>query len=366
MKPRWWMAAGTLTWTLGCGSAGAKPIALGAPEAKLPAVLTQVGDVVELADGRIALVELRDRLFLFGDFADGGMRTVGERADIAPGEPAPGKYKFPGYVLHFNGDTLALVDFAAQRTTLWNERGEFLSVLGLYPVAGPNQPLAYDSLGHAYKEDYRSVMGGLEPGEKIRSDSLNVIRFPRDGTLGDTVVRLKLPELAEGKFGEEVKSVSTIFGGRDLFGVLPDGSIWVARADENRVDWRSPDGRWTPGAKRPYTKVPVTQADKDRFLEQAYASGLQRGVSVSFPFAKFKPPFVLGLTQPSGEAWLLRSRAAGDSAPVYDVVARDGTVRPPVQLPVGSTLAGFGKDGAIYLVLREADGKQAVGRYRLK
>jgi hypothetical protein len=209
-------------------------------------------------------------------------------------------------------------------------------------------------------------MGGLEPGQKVQTDSLNVIRFPRDGIIGDTVVKLRLPELGEGKFGDQTKSVATIFAGRDLFGVLPDGSLWVARAAENRVDWRSPEGRWTIGRSRPYTKIPVTQADKDRFMEQAYASGLQRGVSVSFPFAEFKPPFTSALTRPNGDVWLQRPRAASDSTAVYDIVAREGGALAAIQLPTGSGLAGFGSDGAVYLVARGADGKQSVERYRLK
>ena len=37
----------------------------------------------------------------------------------------------------------------------------------------------------------------------------------------------------------------------DRWGVLPDGSLWVARVYENRVDWRDPDGKWTRGSRCP-------------------------------------------------------------------------------------------------------------------
>jgi hypothetical protein len=342
-------------------------IVLDHPEATLSTTFPQVSNVIELRDGRIALADLKDRVFVFADFATGKVTTVGEHVDtILPGDHAPGKHKFPGQVLRFPGDTIALVDFAAERTSLWNEQGQFLSLIPLLPVAGTNQPLIYDSLGRAYKEDFRSVMGGLEPGAKINLDSLPVLSYPRTASTADTVARIKLPPLAQGRFGEQSKMVPTIFGARDAFGVLPDGWLWVARATENRVDWRSPDGKWQLGTGRPYDKIAVTQADKDRFLEIAHRNGLQRNVDVSFPFAASKPPFSSAVSRAPDQVWLLRSRPASDSTPVYDVVSRDGATHPSVQLPKGGALAGFGKDGAVYVLVRGADERQTLGRYRLK
>ena len=40
-----------------------------------------------------------------------------------------------------------------------------------------------------------------------------------------------------------------VFSGVDRWGVLPDGSLWMARVYDNRVDWRGPDGRWS-GVRR--------------------------------------------------------------------------------------------------------------------
>ncbi|MEP6571486.1 MAG: hypothetical protein ABJD11_02290 [Gemmatimonadota bacterium] len=342
-------------------------IVLDHPEATLATTFPQVSNVIELRDGRVALADLKDRVFVFADFATGKVTTVGEHVDtIVPGDPAPGRHKFPGQVLRLPGDTVALVDFASERTSLWNEQGKFLSIIPLQPVAGGNQPLMYDSLGRAYKEDFRSVMGGLEPGAKIKMDSLPVLRFPRSASTADTIAELKLPSLGEGHFGEQTKMVATIFGARDAFGVLPDGWVWVARATDNRVDWRSPDGTWQVGTARPFEKIPVIQADKDRFMDIAHQNGLQRGVAVSFPFATIKPPFSSAVTRAPDQVWLLRSRQSGDSTPVYDVVSRDGANHPPVQLPKGGALAGFGKDGAVYVLQRGTDQRQSLGRYRIK
>jgi len=353
-----------------CGDARSPHVVLDQPETTLGRSFQQVSNVVELSDGRIALAELRDRTFLFADLATGETTPVGEHADtIANPDSAPGRHKYPGYVLSLWGDTLGLVDFAAERTTLWNERGEALGVLGGRLVGGQNQPLNYDARGHGYKEDVRGVLGGLEPGDELKFDSLNLLRIAPGDTVADTVARLKLPVWGRGQFGEQTKIVSTIFSGRDIFGVLPDGSLWVARARENSVDWRSPSGEWTRGRSRSFAKVPVSQQEKDVFLErlrqQMAQMGAPAGIELSYPFADEKPPFVAGATNPAGEVWLQRSRAFEDSVPVYDVVGRDGALKRTVQLPRNASLAGFGREDRVYLILREGD-RQLVGRYVVK
>jgi hypothetical protein len=184
------------------------------------------------------------------------------------------------------------------------------------------------------------------------------------------VAHLKLPLWGRGQFGEQQKIVSTIFSGRDLFGVLPDGSIWVARASNNAVDWRAPDGSWTRGPARAFSAVTVPQEEKDAFLErlrgQMAQMGAPAGIELTYPFADQKPPFGAGLTNPAGEVWLQRSRAWQDSVPVWDVVGRDGNGIRSVQLPRNASLAGFGPSGRLYVILREADGTQRVARYILK
>jgi len=341
-------------------------LVLDQPEAVLPGSFAQVSNVIEFRDGRLALADVRDRRFLFASFA-GRIDTIGIHTDtLWPGDPAPGKHKLPGQVLHFRGDTVALVDFAAQRTTIWNEEGKFLAVLPTRPLGGTtNQALAYDTMGYAYKADYRAVMGGLEPGRSIAVDSAPVLRYAREDTVADTVARLRLPQFGDGKFGEEIKKVAVIFSPNDLFGVMPDGSLWVARASTNSLDWRSPSGTWTRGESFPYPKVRVTQADKDRFMDAAHRNGLPSAIDIQYPFADYKPPFLLGLSGRDHQVWLQRARPAGDSVPVYDVLGQDGRRLRVVQLPAGVMLEGFGKDGAVYAAIRNGDGRQKVVRFRL-
>lgn len=355
-----------------CGKDAPAPVTvLDQPEFTLDHTFRQVSNVVELSDGRLALADIKEKTFLFVNPANGETTLIGEHSDtIKKDDPAPGKHRLPGYVLHFGGDTVGLVDFGAQRTTIWNEKGEYLGVLPGGGVGGYNQPLNYDAKRAGYKEDVRSVLGGLEPGQELEFDSLSVIRINPGDTVADTVARLKLPVWGRGQFGAQQKIVSTIFSGRDLFGVLPDGSIWVARASNNAVDWRSPDGTWTRGPSRSFATIPVPQDEKDDFLVklrgQMAQMGAPAGIELTYPFANEKPPFQAGQTNPAGEAWLQRSRAWGDSVPVWDVIGRDGKGIRALQLPRNASLAGFGKGGKIYVVLREGEDQQKVVRYAVK
>ena len=59
-----------------------------------------------------------------------------------------------------------------------------------------------------------------------------------------------------------------------------------------------------------FTKLPVTEADKERVLAQVREQGKQFGMpqelKIVYPFADTKPPFDFALGHPSGEVWLQR------------------------------------------------------------
>jgi hypothetical protein len=349
-----------------CGEAGGSATAQNVTlEARLPATFTQVSNVVELGGGRVAFTG--DRQFLMADLTSGKVDTIGVRSDtLAEGAPTSA-YKFPGWVARLAGDTVALVDFAAIRTTLWNDRGQPLKALAIPPAGGATPVLSYDHQGFGYKTDYRSLLGSPEPGGEVQpSDSVPVIRIQFASGRVDTVASLAAPILGEAKFGEQTQQVATIFGPNDLFGALPDGRVWVARAKENRVDWRGPGGVWIRGTPRDFEKVPVTDADKARVLERirAQAGGrLPDSLQLQWPFAEHKPPFENAVASPAGEVWLQRSRPIDGTEYVYDVYGPDANWKRAVKLPPDVVLAGFGKDGALYGVVKEGE-RRTVARLR--
>jgi hypothetical protein len=339
-------------------------------DARLSASFGMLSNVVELQDGRVAFADTRNKLFLVADFRTGKVDTLGTRVDSLSPTGSPGQYKFPGWVAHLAGDTVALVDFSVLRTTLWSEAGKPLGILPIKPVAGSAPVLIYDTLGRGYKIDFQAVLGGGEPGRTIRPDSIAVLRLHVAKGQADTVAYLASPEYGDAIFGEEVQQAAKVFAPNDFFGVLPDGTAWVARARENRVDWRSPDGKWIRGQSHPYTKVPVTQADKDRVLAQVREQGKQFGMPqnlrIVYPFADTKAPFDFALGHPSGEVWLQRPRKEENAALVYDVFDRQGKWNREVTFPRDAALAGFGRNGAVYTSARNPDGSRTVARFSIK
>jgi hypothetical protein len=367
MKIQYSITTFLLAATMGCTPAESQSGLQ--PELKLASSYGMISNVVELKDGKVAFADTRDKLFLRADLKTGKVDTLGTRVDsLRPGAPAR-EYRFPGWVAHLAGDTLALVDFSAIRTTRWNEAGKAIDVLPIKEVSGRTPVLLYDTLGHGYKIDYQAVLGGGDPGRSLRPDSIPVLRIALKTGAVDTVARLAAPDYGDATFGEQVQQAATVFAPNDHFGVLADGSAWVARGHDNRVDWRDRDGPWRIGKARSYAKIPVTQADRDRVLAQVREQGKQFGMPqdlrIDYPFADSKPPFDFALANPTGEVWLQRPRAKEDSPLVYDIVDRQGKWRREVAFPAGASLAGFGRDGAVYASIKTDDGKRTVGRFRL-
>jgi hypothetical protein len=336
-------------------------------EKKLPVTFGQVGNVVELGNGRVAFTDTRAKLFLGADLNSGKVDTLGTRVDsLVPNAPAE-QYKFPGWVARLRGDTVALVDFSGIRTTLWNGSGKSLGVLPIVGVAGRTPVLVYDTVGHGYKVDYQAVLGGAEPGHAVRPDSVPVLRITLKTGKVDTVANLASPEYGDAVFGEQVQQAAKVFSPNDFFGVLPDGTAWLARGRQNRVDWRAPDGKWTRGTPHEYTKLPVTQADRERVLEQVREHGKQFGMpqnlAIQYPFADTKPPFDFALGRPNGEVWLQRPRAEENAPLTYDVYTRKGKWERALEFPIGATLVGFGAKGAVYASIKQPDGTRTVGRF---
>ncbi|HET9465567.1 MAG TPA: hypothetical protein VFO71_08565 [Gemmatimonadales bacterium] len=354
--------------TLACGSAESQSgLKL---ESKLASSYGMLSNVVELRDGRVVFTDTRDKLFLRADLKSGKVDTLGKRADSLSATGPVDQYRFPGWVAHLAGDTIALVDFGAIRTTRWNEGGRPLNVLPIKAVSGDTPVLLYDTVGHGYKIDYQAILGGGEPGRAVRPDSIPVLRIALKSGVVDTVARLAAPEYGDATFGEQVQQAAKVFAPNDHFGVLPDGSAWVARGRENLLDWRDADGTWHRGRSRAYTKLPVTQADKERVLAQVREQGKQFGMpqelSISYPFAENKPPFEFALGRPNGEVWLQRPRADENAALVYDVYDRQGAWQREVPFPKGAALAGFGANGAVYGAIKGENGRRTVGRFKEK
>ena len=186
----------------------------------------------------------------------------------------------------------------------------------------------------------------------------------------DTVANLAAPEYGDAKFGEQIQQAAKVFAPNDFFGVLPDGTAWVARGHENRVDWRSPDGRGAAGKARDYTKSPVTQADRDRVLAQVREQGKQYGMPQDLadhvPLRRDQAAVRLRPGPPERRGLAPAAPSAGGRALVYDVVNRQGGLAARGGFPAGRVTRRFRRpSGAVYASIKNADGTNG-GEVRLQ
>jgi hypothetical protein len=82
----------------------------------------------------------------------------------------------------------------------------------------------------------------------------------------------------------------------------------------------------------------------------------------------YRPAFSSGaaLGDLEGNLWIRTTSPVGNEGPIYFVIDRKGEVIDRVQLPQGRQLAGFGRNGVLYLSLRDAEGNARVEKARAK
>jgi hypothetical protein len=323
----------------------------------------------------LRLAPTADTLFApYGEISGAAWLGAGQWAVIAPQDQAVGVADFQRQTLtrfggrqareleqpfHLfrRGDSLYIADWFRRRLTRWSLTGR---LGGAYPALDAFRgalPRERDGDGAWYLE--LRPMPGREGRGNL--DSGAVVRLRHDFSGGDTVARLAPDDVTEVVSDGRRRLERRLLSGQDRWGVLTDGSVWVARVTENRVDWRSAAGEVTRGPVLPDRVLPVTQNDRDLFLLR-FDPGLRPTVS-EIPFAAIKPPFEAALVSPEGQLWLVKSRAVGDSLRTYQVIDARGTLVSEVSHPGHGRILALGDGYA--LVGEPFAGGMRLLRYRL-
>lgn len=267
---------------------------------------TDVTEAVWLGNSRWAVVAPTDDAVSIVDFSTKRLTPLGAK-----------EFRNPSNVF-FVADTLYVGDWGLRRLTLWTAGGRPIRSIPASNLVRGTLPRARDHAGRFYLDLYPRA-GADGSGNR---DSAGVVRVDPGFTRVDTMARLAPLDIAEvvGEAGRRFER--RIFSGMDRWGVLGDGSLWVARVYDNRVDWRAPDGKWTRGQPLPDRVLEVTRYDRELFLRK-FPPEL-RATAQELPFAALKPPFESALTGPPDRVWLEKSRAPADSSRRYHVVNRQG------------------------------------------
>jgi len=216
------------------------------------------------------------------------------------------------------GDSLYLADWGLRRLTIWNREGDLVGALAMPEAIRGVFPKARDGLGQFYFEMPRSA----GPDGRGLLDSAAVLRSTPGMERFDTVAWLAPPDVLEVTRENRPRFERAIFGGQDRWGVLPDGSLWVARVGGSEVHWIAPGGAVVRGPGLPDPVYEVTDVDRQAFLAQ-FPPDLQ-STAEALPFALVKPPFEGAFTGPEGLLWLEKSRAGVDSVRRVHLVDQEG------------------------------------------
>jgi hypothetical protein len=269
-----------------------------------------ISDAVPRADGSWVVLGTEEFEVLVVDF---------EAGSVTP-HPGMTRAEIPGAtVLLAAGDTLWVGDWGLRRMTAWLPDGRRVDAVPTPEQLRGAFPRARDAAGQWYFElsapPGRDGRGVLDSGVVVRADSY-LSRF-------DTVAQITPPESAEVDRGNGPRMELLVLAGRDRWGVLPDGTVWIARVQQNKLDVYPPGGA---AAKRgrPMADpiLPITETDRQlyglRFPEE------QRGNLANVRFAFVKPAFERAFAEPSGRVWLFKSAIALDSIRSFQVADTAG------------------------------------------
>lgn len=225
------------------------------------------------------------------------------------------------YRVFVAADTIYLADWGMRRSTVWNAAGALIDSIPAADALRGALASAKDAAGQLYfeaKPDPGRDGGG-------NADSAALVRAPRSLARFDTLARLAPLDLKEMRREQNNRFERLILSGNDLWGVWPDGTIWIVRLLRNQLITRNSAGKLTRGPELPDPVYEVTQADRDRYL-QGFPADV-RPKETDFPWALIHPPFLSAFMAPGETIWLEKSRPVRDSLRRIQVLDRVGDLQ---------------------------------------
>lgn len=340
-------------------------VVLEAPTTTLSRPLSSVGDVSELLDGRILVLDLLEQEVFVVDVSFDRATAVGRRGS------GPGEYLGPTALLALPGGRTGILDGGNGRVLVLDGSGAPEGFLDpRRPASCPPSPVrlmpvvASDGTGHFYGQASPIRLGRdrLEPADRSAIE-----RWRPEACTRDTVAFVSNP------FGENTMIVQGIavgrpgavepFAPRAEWALSAGGRVAVVSPDPYRVEVIDPDGSRVRGPTLRYDRVRVTDAIREGWL--AERSGPVQGVgrdggpiTVQLPrveprsWPRFLPPFGRGSVHIVGEDRIWIQRLEPGAPARFDVMDGRGRRVGEVRLPDRTRLVGVGREH-LYLVWRD-------------
>ena len=371
MRPRN-IAITTVAFAASLGAQAPAHLSLGPASGRLSEEFTMISSARELADGRVLVVDDRDKRLGVADFSAGTFTMIGRQGR------GPGEYTQVTRLWPLGGDSTLVADLFAQR---------WLLLVGdriVTTIAGDNAAIRA-TRGWLYGADRHGFVIGNAPGARPMEDSMFAIRINRTTGIVDTLARLGRGERgpAAGAAGAARAAGGAASGPRrfmmslatqDYATLFADGWVGVARVSPYRVDWCSPEGRCTRGQPLSGSGNAMTDADRRAYMTYSRkvanwprTDNLDETAgwpSVVPPFSS-NPGLIDGTpTLPLGDGRLVIHRTPSARMPKnsYDIIDRAGHLAAQLTLETNQRIVGFGARSA-YLVVIDDDGIQRLTRH---
>jgi hypothetical protein len=310
------------------GPAGPAEQALALPADTLEAEWSEVPLAAPAAGGHWVVVSPEWNAAVIADIQAKSLTPLGGAKPTA--------YVNPFMVTSF-ADTILLADWGKRRTTVWSPEGRLIdSIPLLLPLRGA-YPRARDAAGQVYFQ----VDPVAQRDGSGNQDSIAIVRAPRSLARFDTIAHLAPREMAAVTHENSTRFEQRVFSGGDLWGVWPDGTLWIVRRFRNQLITLSPRGEVHKGPELPDPVYEVTQADRDRYL-QAYPVEV-RPKETDLAWAVVFPPFTAAFATRDG-LWLEKTKQVLDSLRRIQVLDREGALRRVLVLHGQARVIAVGAD----------------------
>ena len=261
------------------------PVALTKPDKTIDQPFSQLVSVRELKDGRVLVVDSKEKVVQIADFESGTVTTIGRNGS------GPGEYRLPAGLVPMPGGRTLVYDPMNQRFLDLSADGRvqglvtFSSLTGLKGVPMMILPAA-DAKGRLYFEPINpAAMGG--------KDSTAVLRWTEGKAGLDTAGFVGSMDLGvEMKDGKPRLRAMKMFAPQETWVIDPAGRLARIAPEPYRVIWYG-SGPPIVGQTVAYQPVPVAEADKE-MLRAAFKQGMaavgSAAAAIKMPEPEFAAP----------------------------------------------------------------------------
>lgn len=387
-----------------CPTASAQPTIpireLSRPVSASTSDFANIFSVREVSSGKVFVNDGRSRQLLMHDAA------LGNRTVVLDSVPTNGQGYGPraSPMLAYLGDSTLFVDGASRTLLVLGPAGNIVRVASA-PKPNDLSVLSYETGGIdargnlVYRVQPRVDGIAYNP---TRTDTAMIVRANFETRTVDTLARVKLPNgvVQTDTFVNErsiVTRVITPLNIVDEWTILSNGTIAIVRGHDYHVDFVRTDGTNSSGAKLPFDWKRLSDADKQALMDSAKAvydaeekdttrvpdlvsaRALMAAQNAGPKLSRNSGPKMIKLVAPmknipdywppirSGSVkadrdnnlWILPTTTAQSKTGelVYDVVNDKGVMFQRVRVPAGRSIAGFGKNGVVYLMYRNTNGR---------